>query len=112
MTPEERQLLKQLATDVAKIKNYTTNLGGSLEFRNIIQRTVENIDGNISVKAVLTSAGTFSHTGTKIGFFDVDPVAQQASIADPSGGLTVDAQARSAINSILDVLAAYGLTAW
>lgn len=36
---------------------------------------------------------------------------QQSHIADPSGGTTVDAEARSAINSILGVLEHFGLTA-
>lgn len=38
-------------------------------------------------------------------------VTTQAHIADPSTGATVDSQARTAINSILDVLEAFGLTA-
>lgn len=60
-----------------------------------------------------TSNGTKIGTSTtqKIGFFNVTPVAQQANIADPSGGSTIDTQARSAINSILDVLDAFGFTA-
>jgi hypothetical protein len=39
------------------------------------------------------------HTGQKL-----------AAIAGPSGGLTVDAEARTAINAILTVLTAHGLT--
>jgi hypothetical protein len=39
------------------------------------------------------------------------PVTTQAHIADPSTGATVDSQARTAINAILDVLEAFGLTA-
>lgn len=38
-------------------------------------------------------------------------VTTQTHIADPAAGGTVDAQARTAINSILDVLEAFGLTA-
>lgn len=49
--------------------------------------------------------------GNGIGFFGTTPVAQRPNIADPSGGLTTDAQAREAINAILAVLEAYGLTA-
>ncbi len=33
----------------------------------------------------------------------------QTLVADPAGGATVDAQARTAINSILDILEAHGL---
>jgi hypothetical protein len=39
------------------------------------------------------------------------PVVTQTHIADPSTGATVDSQARTAINAILDVLEAFGLTA-
>lgn len=34
---------------------------------------------------------------------------QQALVADPSGGVTQDAEARTAINAILDILEAHGL---
>lgn len=49
--------------------------------------------------------------GTGVGFFAATPVAQQAHVNDPSGGATVDAEARTAVNSILDILQAYGLMA-
>ena len=38
-------------------------------------------------------------------------VGQEAHINDPAGGLTVDTEARTAINSILDLLEARGLMA-
>lgn len=55
-------------------------------------------------------------TGTKIGtastqkvaFLGATPAAQRAKINDPSGGVTVDSQARTAINSIIDSLEAFG----
>lgn len=49
--------------------------------------------------------------GTGVGFFAATPVAQQANVSDPAGGATVDAEARTAINSVLDILQAYGLMA-
>jgi hypothetical protein len=39
------------------------------------------------------------------------PVTTQTHIADATGGATVDAQSRTAIAAILDVLEAFGLTA-
>lgn len=54
-------------------------------------------------------------TGRLLGFFGAGPIAQPAAIAAPSGGTTVDTQARAAIQSILNMLGAatggYGLTA-
>jgi hypothetical protein len=55
--------------------------------------------------------GDFEHTGTNAGFFSATPAAQPAHIADPSGGATQDAEARTAINSINAMLATLGLTA-
>lgn len=71
--------------------------------------------GIADTKNITFSAGT----GTKIGaattqkfaFWNTTPVVQPAHIADPSGGGTVDAEARTAINSILAQLATTGLQA-
>lgn len=74
--------------------------------------------GNITISdakdiALNTSTGTKIGTATtqKLGFWNATPVVQQAHIADPSGGGTQDAEARTAINAINAVLAATGLTA-
>lgn len=46
-----------------------------------------------------------------IGFLGATPAARRAHVADPSGGATVDAEARSAINSILATLENFGFHA-
>ena len=48
----------------------------------------------------LQGAGAAVASGTKV-----------AHIADPSGGATVDAEARTAVNAILDALEAFGIAA-
>jgi hypothetical protein len=53
----------------------------------------------------------FRHLGSNLGFFNVAAAAQRTHVADPSGGTTVDAEARSAINAILATLETYGLHA-
>lgn len=40
-----------------------------------------------------------------------NPPTQPAAIANPTGGITVDAEARAAINAILTALRDYGLIA-
>lgn len=54
-------------------------------------------------------------TGRQIGFFGATPISQPAAIGAPSGGTTVDTQARAAIVSLINLLSAaaagYGLTA-
>lgn len=47
----------------------------------------------------------------KIAFYGATPVAQQATITDPTGGATVDTQSRTAINALIDRLQALGLIA-
>lgn len=69
---------------------------------------------------VLTAYDTAEREGLRIrgagsapaiGFLGAAPTARVAHVADPSGGSTVDAEARSAINSILATLEIFGFHA-
>jgi len=64
---------------------------------------------------ILTGTGTgcklCTSTNQKLGFWNAAPIIQPAHIADPSGGATIDAEARTAIAAINAMLAATGLTA-
>ena len=69
---------------------------------------------------VLTAYDTAEREGLRIrgagsapaiGFLGAAPAARVAHVADPSGGATVDAEARSAINSILATLEIFGFHA-
>lgn len=69
---------------------------------------------------VLTAYDTAEREGLRIrgngsaaaiGFLGAAPAARIAHVADPSGGATVDAEARSAINSILATLETFGFHA-
>lgn len=66
----------------------------------------------VFVKDVLFK-GTATYTSlnptTSFGL-GVTPAVRQANILNPSGGATVDAEARSAISSILTVLDNFGFT--
>lgn len=58
--------------------------------------------------------GDLDHDGTNVGFYGTTPVAQAAAITKPSGGGTIDAEARTAIDSIIDAIGAtsgVGITA-
>ena len=46
-----------------------------------------------------------------LGFYGVTPVDQPATVADPTGGGTIDAEARTAIQAIIDRLQELGLIA-
>lgn len=69
---------------------------------------------------VLTAYDTAEREGLRIrgagsaaaiGFLGATPIVRKAHVADPSGGATVDAEARSAINSILATLEDFGFHA-
>lgn len=70
-----------------------------------------NIGSGGHVELVANGAVKVDVSATGVGFLGATPVAQQAHIADPAGGGTVDAEARTAINSILSALETYGLLA-
>lgn len=46
-----------------------------------------------------------------LGVGDGPPAEQQAAISNPTGGITADAEARTAINAILTALRNFGLIA-
>lgn len=52
-----------------------------------------------------------NHDGTLVGFYGKAPVTQQASADNPSGGVTIDNEARSSINQLISRLDNLGLTA-
>ena len=75
---------------------------------------------NANVLEIGTEAGgTGTARGVTLGTASTDlvslyaatPVAQAAHIADPTGGATTDAEARTAINAILVALENIGITA-
>lgn len=82
--------------------------------RYVLQKTLQVQDGqNIQVgRNTGTNIGTA--TDQKLAFYGVTPVDQPATVADPSGGSipdSIDSQARTAINSLIDRLQELGLIA-
>jgi len=79
--------------------------------RYTFQRLVQILDGrNIQLgKTTGTKIGT--ETSQKLAFFGVTPVDQPATVSDPSGGGTQDAEARTAIIAVIDRLQELGLIA-
>ena len=60
--------------------------------------------------------GTVRHTkdqefDANVGFYGNAPVAQPAAVTDAAGGVTIDAEARTALNDLLAKLRTLGLIA-
>jgi hypothetical protein len=80
-----------------------------------------NIDWSEDVCTIQTVAGSaggikrgvkFGGASTdELGFFGATPVDQPATVSDPSGGSTVDTEARAAIAAVIDRLQELGLMA-
>lgn len=68
-------------------------------------------DDKMHVVGELELDGAFNHDGASFGALGVNPAAQRAHVVDPSGGATVDAEARTAINAILVTLETFGFHA-
>ena len=68
-----------------------------------------HINRNIEIGTPGTRIGT--STAQKLAFFNATPVNQPDTISDPTGGGTIDTQARSAVNALIDRLQELGLIA-
>ena len=102
------------ATSGQKIEVYNTDTS-STSFERL------NIEWAANVCTIGTEAGSGGGTlrGLKIGsaitsllgFYGVTPVDQPATVADPTGGSTIDTEARTAIIALIDRLQELGLIA-
>ena len=94
-----REIIKEELSNLIKSDRYT--------FHKLLQI----LDGR-NIRVGITS-GTKIGTATtqKLSVYGVTPVVQGATISDPSGGGTQDAEARTAINTIIDRLQAFGIIA-
>ena len=63
----------------------------------------------LSVVNALEIDGALNHDGATVGLYGAAPVAQAVKINDPSGGATQDAEARTAINALVDALEGIGI---
>ena len=79
--------------------------------RFIFKKTLQFLDGRNMQFGTTNGTKIGTASNQKVGFFGVAPVAQQSHISAPSGGVTVDGQARGAITSTLTALAALGFVA-
>ncbi len=114
-TLDNLSLVEVTSGDVIANGKFTGGGTSGLAIDNVGDST---FDGNITLadaKNIIlnTSTGTKIGTSTtqKIGFYNATPISQGASVADATGGATVDAEARTAINALISRIEALGLIA-
>jgi len=76
--------------------------------RYIFHKLVQFLDGRNIQLGIANGTKIGTAQTQKLGLWGATPVDRPEFIADPSGGLTVDAPARTAIGSILDLLIEIG----
>jgi len=108
--------LQQLQQDFQQLLQRVQRIEGLLQTliasdRYVFGKTIQLQDGRNIQLATGTGTKIGTATGQKIAFHNATPSIQQSKINDPSGGGTVDSEARTAINSIIDVLENKGFTA-
>jgi len=99
-----------LIIDVADTFNYQFRVDNATIF-TIAEAALTFIDAQDIIFNATTGTKIATATSQKLAFWGITPIVQPAHVADPSGGATVDAEARTAINSILAQLASLGLQA-
>lgn len=103
MKPEEKQLLMEVS---AKVDNLTRAFSDfreeSIRFNFPSQQIID--------KDLMVMGNLKTDVRSKLGFYGKTPASQPAGISAPSGGATVDSQARTAITSIINALNSLGLT--
>lgn len=117
MKPEE---LIQLKRDVEQIKRQLGGLSNDPRQVQVIKTALKNeglvvksldVTDNFDLGGNLTVTGDFQHNGTNLGFYGGGNIAQQSSATSPTGGGTIDSEARSSIDELITILDNLGLTA-
>lgn len=86
-------------------------IAGATKWQLTANGELNAFDGSNMKFGITTGTKIGTSTSEKIGFWNTTPVIQPVHIIDASGGGTVDAEARTAINALLAQFASLGLQA-
>ena len=100
MTPEQ-------LTEFNKMKEQLAMFEAS--DRYTVQKLMQIFDGRNIQLGKTTGTKIATATDQKLSFHGVTPVIQASAITAPTGGATVDTEARTAINSIRTALSGKGI---
>ena len=79
--------------------------------RYLFSRDIE-LEGGRNIQLSTNTGSQFgTATNQLLSFYGVTPVDQPATVADPTGGATVDSQARDGVVNLIDRLQELGLIA-
>jgi hypothetical protein len=108
-------LAMRRSTNAQAFRLYNTVSGtGNVNFDRVNFRWASNefiIDAEAGGTGTLRGIKIGSATSSLLGFYGATPVDRPATVTDPTGGGTIDAEARTAINDIIDRLQELGLIA-
>jgi hypothetical protein len=108
-------LAMRRSTNAQAFRIYNTASGtNNVNFDRVNFRWASNefiIDAEAGGTGTLRGIKIGSATSSLLGFYGATPVDRPATVADPAGGGTVDTEARTAINDIIDRLQELGLIA-
>jgi len=79
--------------------------------RYVFSKLIQIVDGRNIQTGRTTGTKLGTATDQKVAFHGSTPVVQAGAISNPSGGVTQDSEARTAITSILTMLRNKGLIA-
>jgi hypothetical protein len=84
---------------------------GTIQDKQVFSKPIQIMDGRNIQIGLTTGTKIGTSTSQKISVYGETPVVQAGAISAPSGGGTVDAESRTAINSIRTALTNFGITA-
>ena len=100
--------VRQLNERLTRIERQLSGLTNDPRQIKVIQNAIKGSGLQI---IDLEIDGALNHDGTLVGFYGTDPIAQQTAVTKPSGGATIDTEARTAIDDIIDIIDNLGLAA-